>query len=61
MKTDQQRIGPMTVQFKRKIRPDGEITGVVIAQFDAVIDLTEEQAASLVRVIASKLGIVTHG
>jgi hypothetical protein len=47
--------GPLTVNFKGKLRPDGEFARVSLSQFGAHIELTIEQAKSLAAWIEAKL------
>jgi hypothetical protein len=61
MSKNAEKVGPLRIEFKKGIRPDGEITSFNLCQFEETIQLTPEQARSLLLVLANKLGIVTHG
>ena len=47
----------ITVLFSPSIRADGELALVRIRQYDAEIQLTKEQAQSLVQQISARIGV----
>lgn len=54
--SDDNKIGPLTVHFRTGIRPDGEIARLSLEQYESRIELTQEQAESLVRFLGAKFG-----